>query len=207
MEAVKQWILAIAVFAVIIEILDILMPESSTRKTAFIICGLVLSFSIIVPVTSIYDNLQLVDFNYESARENFVSNRDAYTEEQAVKLTTDYKDKLKNHVEGIVGGIKSVSDCSAEVVIEEDYNSAEFGMVYRIYVTASGKPTATEKKRGSGFGDVGRIEQVEIDIDGIKIKERETPPAEAEDVHVQEVREAICKEFKLDGENVFVSIK
>jgi len=84
---IKEWILTIAVCAVIIEIFDILMPEGSTHKTAFIVCGLILSLCMIMPVSSIYKNLKLVNFNYSSDRQNIIQNRDKYTEDQIMEIT------------------------------------------------------------------------------------------------------------------------
>ena len=204
---IKEWILTIAVCAVIIEIFDILMPEGSTHKTAFIVCGLILSLCMIMPVSSIYKNLKLVNFNYSSDRQNIIQNRDKYTEDQIMEITTDFKQKLKKHTQDLVLSLKNISDCKVEVVIEEDYNQDNYGQIYRIYVVAQIGKENQKKKNESGFNDYGKIEKIEIRLEGINIKERDKKEnEEAENENVKDIKNLISDEFKIDKNYIFAEV-
>ena len=219
MEILRGWILTIAVCAVIIEIIDILMPEGNTRKTAFIVCGIVLSISLIIPVTSIYDNLRAMDFDYRESRESLAQSLDKYTEEQIAEVTKEFNIRLTEHIENLVLNVDDIESSTVQVIIEEDHNSEDFGKIHRIYVNArAGLEDITDssgdirERRGSGFGTFGQIEEIRISIGGINILGRDDEPQDSddethEDERVTEIINIISDEFELAHNNIHVTIE
>lgn len=210
MEAMKDWILTIAVCAVIIELINILMPEGSARKTAAIVCGIVLSLCIIIPTTSIYKNLGQLQFNYTENRNEILDHRDTYTEEQLLHITAEFKTKLGKHIEDLTLQTEGIVSCKAEIVMDENYNRDTYGQLHRIYIKAiAGKEKKEEKKPDSGFSESWKIDRIEIGIDGIQIipREKEAKNAEPEDPRAKKIRESICKELQMEETSVFVEIQ
>jgi len=103
--------------------------------------------------------------------------------------------------------LKNISDCKVEVVIEEDYNQDNYGQIYRIYVVAQIGKENQKKKNESGFNDYGKIEKIEIRLEGINIKERDKKEnEEAENENVKDIKNLISDEFKIDKNYIFAEV-
>ena len=213
MENIKEWVLIIAVCAMIVEIFEIIMPQGNMKKTAITVCGLILCLCIIIPVSSMYKDLDNLDFNYSFERDSIAKSKEAYTEDEIIKITEEFKIKLKEHIENRVNRIEGLGKCEAEVIIEENYNSEKYGTIYRIYITAeeiSDEMNEEMKERqSSGFSQYGDIKRVVISLKGIEVIRRDEDKEdknEPENVRVKETKQVISKEFELGEENIFVTV-
>jgi len=207
MSVIKNWILMVAVCAVIVEILDMLMPDGGMKKTASLICGIAVSLCIIIPGTSIFESIKSFNFNYEDSRKSIVEKQDTYSEEQMIAVTSEFKKKLIKHIEDIVLKTEGISECQANVVIEENYNSEMYGSIYSIYIKAKeAQNEEGEKTKESGFSNFNRIEKIEIDIGGIRIIEREKPKEQKENEKENILRGLVAREFQIEEKNVFAEV-
>lgn len=211
MEWIKEWVLLIAACAIFAELCSMLMPEGQSRKNGLLVLGLVLVFVLVLPMQNILSLLQKMDFSYEAERTQLIGQAEAYTEEEMMAVTQEYKGRLTEYMYQLVTSVEGITDCQVDFIMEENYQLESYGTVKRIYVTAYQGPIeeAATTTPNSGFSQMPPISKIEITLDGIVLRSEESEETE-QNVQSQlerAVSVVLQEAFYLEETCVFTEVK
>ena len=139
MEEIKSWVLNIAAVAVLMIILDLLMPEGRIRKFTQLLSGFIIMFVMINPVITIFGkgvNESWAGFQDEAFIWNSqIRNMSGSLQEEQSKQTlelyrkmilADIKSRLKNH--------EQIKEVEVDIVLNENTKSEKFGEIRKLYL-------------------------------------------------------------------------
>lgn len=140
-EFIRSWILNIIIIAVMIVLLEILIPSGKMKKYINMVSGIIMIIAIINPLTGLFakevnlKEFQISDSNYIDRKE-IEKNSEMLERQQMEQITELYRQKIIKHIEEMVMGLKveGVHKAEADVIINEDYNSQNFGEIKRAYI-------------------------------------------------------------------------
>jgi len=218
-DFLKNWTLNIVTIALFIVFLEILLPSGKIKKYLNLVSGFILIIALINPfIVLLNGNLEIKD--YQIRNSNFLDKREIeekskiLEEQQIEQIIRVYRNKIIIQLEDSVKDIDGVHDATADIIINEDYNSDEFGQVKRVYLDIR---TSTES---SGITNVTRIEK--IDVNGSKMRqnqedgngdgeeEGEDGKSENNDVDPalkKRIEEKVKKIADIDEDNIVINIK
>jgi stage III sporulation protein AF len=175
MEGIKNWVVNIAGVAVLMIILDLLMPEGRIRKFTQLLTGFVLMFVIINPVLGLFGKGVPASFaGWED--ETFLWNRQVKItagcmedeqREQTLELyrrmlVADIKNRLESH--------EQIDKAEVDCVINENMESEKFGEIRRLYISLSFQ----QKKNISPEQQAGIINEISRELQQVfLLKENE----------------------------------
>lgn len=139
-EFLKNWVLNIVTLTVFIMLIEILVPSGKMKRVVNLVTGLILVIALINPVLGLFskginlNEFQITDSNYIDKREIMI-NSEILKENQIKQITNVYRKKVINQLESITKEVKGVGDVNADVIINEDYTSENFGEVKKVYLT------------------------------------------------------------------------
>jgi len=139
MEGIKSWVMSIAAAAVLMVILDLLIPESKIRKFTQLITGFIIMFIIINPAAEIIGNKGNGIFgNLRSENILFGSQPDRITNanqrEQARQTFELYREMLLSDIHNRLNVYKEIEKAEVDIVLNENINSEKYGQIRKIYI-------------------------------------------------------------------------
>jgi len=218
-DFLKNWTLNIVTIVLFIVFLEILLPSGKIKKYLNLVSGFILIITLINPfITLLGGNLEIKEFQINSS--NFLDRREIeekskiLEEQQIEQIIKVYRNKIIVQLEDSVKDIDGVHDVTADIIINEDYNSEEFGQVKRVYLFIR---TSTES---SGIANVTRIEKIDVsgskarqnqeDGDDDEAEENEDGKGENNDIDPtlkKRIEEKIKKIADVDEDNIVINIK
>lgn len=176
----REWIFNLAAVSIVLVLINTLAPTGKSKKVIDLVSGFILILTIVQP----FFNLFLSNFNLdeiydqndrylnaiitetgklgENATENF--NADELKEKQNKQIINIYSKKLAENIHKLVMEVEKFQKAEVELIINEDYNSRNYGEIKKIYVNAY-LPEVTkandEAKNKIGV-NIKRIEEVRI---------------------------------------------
>jgi len=201
-EFLKGWVLNIVGLAIFIVLLEILVPSGKTKKFINLVSGFVLIIAIITPFLNIArKGIDLKEFQIASS--NFIDKREIENnskilkEKQMRQITEVYRKKLIKQLEETTAEIEGVAGAKADVIINEDYNSDDFGEIKRVYLylELSGDKQVIKP--------VSKIEKIEINgDDAVKSESKEVDSALK-----KKIESRINKILGVDEKNIVISLR
>ncbi len=138
-EFLKDWVLNIVTITVFIMLIEILVPSGKMKKAVSLVTGLVLVIALINPVLGLVKKginlkeFQIAGSNYIDKREIMI-NSEVLKENQIKQITNVYRKKVINQLEDVAKNVEGVIDAKADVIINEDYDSSDFGDIKKVYL-------------------------------------------------------------------------
>ena len=138
-EFLKDWVLNIVTITVFIMLIEILVPSGKMKKAVSLVTGLVLVIALINPVLGLVKKginlkeFQIAGSNYIDKREIMI-NSEVLKENQIKQITNVYRKKVINQLEDVAKNVEGVTDAKADVIINEDYDSSDFGDIKKVYL-------------------------------------------------------------------------
>lgn len=175
----------IIIYLILITVVMNLMGDSSFKKYVGIFTGMVLIIIVVLPIMNIFhisDKLTYyLDVNNFKVNTNDISSQLSEAgESQNERILTKYKDSLKEEITTRLS-IHGVTPIEIKIVIDEDSNSSECGMVRSIDIAATQKGIEEKEETSKSAID-------EIVIDKISInKEKELGAGAAEEEESENV--------------------
>lgn len=139
MDEIKNWVLNIAAIAILMIILDLLMPEGKIRNFAQLVAGFVIMFAMINPVLQLIDKGVPVSYAGWQDEVYLLNNRFKYTteslgEEQQRQVLELYRSMLISDIKGRLENNKQISKAEVDVVLNENTFSEKFGEIRKLYL-------------------------------------------------------------------------
>lgn len=202
MAFLEKWVFNIVVLTIFIVLLEMLIPSGKTRKYVKLISGFILTIALITPVLEFLGkDFDFQEFQFSSS--NFIDKKEIeekskmMSENQMKEIIEVYRQKLIKQLESSSEKIAGKNRVEADVIINEDYTSTEFGAIKRVYIFVS-KP-----EEDKGVKPVATVEKVDIS--------RSEPVAGENDEVDPELKKSledeISRVFQVEQENIVVSLK
>lgn len=178
MEEVKSWVVNIAAVAVLMIVLDLLMPEGRLRKFAQLLAGFVLMFVMINPVLNLLgkgvsasfagwsDEAFLTSSQVRNTAEVLQRDRDR----QILKL---YRSMLLSDIQTRLESHEQVKKAEVDAVIYENAESEKYGQIRKLYIRLMMDNSQEPGSRQSVLAEIQKeLQQVfMLDADAIIIQE------------------------------------
>lgn len=205
-DFLRSWVFNIVTLVILIVLLEILLPTGKIKKFINLISGFILIIAIINPFLNYFATgvdlreLQIRDAGFMDKKEIAAAGK-LMKEQQMVLVTEVYRKKLIRQIEEALKGTEDVSDVKADVIINEDHTSGNFGEIKRVYlnITKGGKSAEIEP--------VIRVRKVRI---GPRGKDDEEGKNEVGSVFDRELEKKLAdkvnKMLDVKHENIVVSI-
>jgi len=147
MDEIRNWILNIAAIAVLMVILDMLMPEGKTKNFTQLVAGFVIMFAMINPVLQLIN--RGVTASYAGWQDEFylLNTRFKYStellrEEHQKQVLDLYRNMLISEITGRLENSKQVVKAEVDVVLNENVSSNRFGEIRKLYINLFTESTA-----------------------------------------------------------------
>jgi len=199
---IRDWILNIVTLVLFIVLVEMLVPTGKMKKYVSLITGIVLVIAIISPFLEIFGSkFELTDL--QTANSNFLDRKEIekdgkiLEEEQMKQITDVYRKKLISQIEDGAKSVEGITGAKADIIINEDYNSGDFGEIKRVYLEVS------QDGKGSSIKPVAEIEKVKVGDD-------ESVPHEAakpDPALVKKLEEKLAGLFNLNRDNIVISLQ
>lgn len=176
----KDWVMNIVTLAMVMVIIEMLVPSGRMKKYVSLATGSVLVIAIINPIVgALGKDLRLEDFQLISSnmldRAEIAQNSKQLEEEQMSRIAEVYRRKVVGQLEELARRESGDEDARADIIINDDYSSEMFGEIKRVYIYIGDKAEEASKgiprirkieiKRGEDTGEAGRIaEDVEPEL-------------------------------------------
>ena len=215
LQFLRGWILNIIGLAILLLLLEILVPSGRIKKFVSLISGFILIIAVINPFIGLFSkginlqDLQMADGSYIDKKELEVNSK-LFKEQQMKQISQVYRKKIIDRLELNARGVEGVSDVRADVIINEDYKSDSFGEIRRVYLEL------TLGDEVSGVKPVSGIERVEINTRRKEVKDTgsDKEKMEAADVQTQvhpelvkKMEGRISESLGISEENIVISVK
>lgn len=157
----KDWVLNIAALVMFIVIVEMLMPSGKMKKYLSLVTGFVLIIAIINPFLKFIgsgaklEDIQISNSNFIDKYE-IEKNSSILKDEQNKQIIEVYRKKLIKQLEDNLSKNKDVAGVKGDVIINEDYNSENFGEILRVYAEI------TTDEGNNGVRPVAKVEKIEI---------------------------------------------
>jgi len=139
-EFLKSWVLNIVTLVTFIVLLEILIPSGKLKKFVNLVSGFILVIAMVNPFLGFLRNgvdlrgFQIPSSNFLDKRE-IEENSRILNEKQMKQVVEIYREKVIGKLVDIAEEIKGIGEVTADVIINEDYNSDNFGEIKRVYIS------------------------------------------------------------------------
>lgn len=197
-DFIKAWTVNIATLVILIVLLEIIMPSGKLKKVISLVAGFVLIIAIITPVLSLLKkggelkDIQITQTAFLNQKDLEVSSSNMTKKQNAIIIST-YKSKLVKDIEDNLKSLDKVEDVKAEVTVEEDSNSKEYGMIRKITVNVRKKEDSKADK------PVIAIKKVEVGT----VKESKASQEVAGDLS-SEVKSKLTKLYNVSSDQIAI---
>ena len=142
LDFIKEWTIIIVITVLIASLLEILSPEGPVKKITGLLAGLITVVAIINPLLSIAGNPEKLKELLNGSNDLLNSYETSYKAEkksdnhefEVKSLVLAYKTKIKNELVKELNKQENIKYVVVEAVINENYQSNDFGRVERIMV-------------------------------------------------------------------------
>lgn len=158
MEGIKSWVVNIAAVAILMILLDLLMPEGRLRKFTQLLAGFILMFVMINPVLGLFGKGVTASFA-GWADETFllnsqVKNMTGNLQDQRNKQTLElYRSMLLSDIQNRLQSHEQVEKAEVDLVIHENGESDKYGQIRRLYIKLT-----LQDKRDAAAGDDRKLQ-------------------------------------------------
>lgn len=168
LDFLKDWIINIVTISLILILFEMIIPTGKTKKIINLISGFILLIVIINPFIALKNqnyNLSettISDSFYIDKKE--IENSSKFLKENQIKqITSVYKKKLIAKIQKETENLEGVEISKADVEINEDYKSDNFGEVKKVYIELKKKELQTEKDLQGGQ-EIQHIKEDSINV-------------------------------------------
>lgn len=180
-DFIREWIFNLAAVGILLVLIDILAPSGKSKKVINLVSGLILILTIVQPFFNLlYSDIgfnELYDQNNEYVEAimdetgKFASvisdNFDAeeLKEKQSRQIINIYGKRIAENIRKMIMEVEEFQKVEVDLIIDEDYDSHDYGKIKKIYVNAYLSDTVNEESDGRYKTDVKieKIEEVRID--------------------------------------------
>ncbi len=144
MEAVKSWVMNIAAVAILMIILDLLMPEGRLRKFTQLLAGFIIMFVMINPVLELFGKEpSFAGWADETALlSNQVKNIAGNLQDERSKQTLElYRSMLLSDIQNRLQSYERIQKAEVDPLINENRNSGKYGQIRRLFIKLTLKDT------------------------------------------------------------------
>ncbi len=167
MDFLKNWVLNIVALGLLIVIFEIIVPSGKIKKFINLVAGFILIIAVINPFVTYFSkgfsfkDIQLTDSNALDQKELEQQSKNV-EEKQKQQIVDVYRSKIKKRIEDTVREMDGVSDAKANIVINEDYESENFGGILSVSLEVVNAPTEKAIKPVSKVGkvEIGKDKEV-----------------------------------------------
>lgn len=136
---IKDWVLNIVTLVLFIVIIEMLVPSGRMKKYAGLVTGFVLIIAIINPFVGLLGGkVNLADSLASGAgfldRAEIKKDSSLLEEQQMKQIVEVYRKKIIGRLEQSALDTEGVTGAKADVIINEDYNSGNFGEIKRAFL-------------------------------------------------------------------------
>ncbi len=139
MEEVKSWVVNIAAVAILMILLDLLMPEGRLRKFSQLLTGFILMFVMVNPILNLLGKGVPASFAGWSDETFLLSSQVRYKagtlqqerNEQTLKL---YRSMLLSDIQSRLESHEQIHKAEVDVVIHENAESEKYGQIRKLYI-------------------------------------------------------------------------
>jgi stage III sporulation protein AF len=201
-EFLKGWVLNIITLVMFIVLLEILLPSGKLKKIINLVSGFILIVAIVKPFGSFFNSkitlneFQIINSNFIDKKELEYSSR-IIEEKQKQQVTEIYRKKLINSIEERLKNVKKITDVEADIVIDENYMSENFGEIKKVFVKF--KLVEEHSNNGSNFFEIKRIE--------VKSNDKKNKSENFDENMQDEVKLIISELLEIKGEDIIISIE
>ncbi len=201
LEFIREWVLGIVMLLMFIVLLEMLLPSGRIKKYANLVTGFILIIAIVNPPLKYFGSntlpAEMIDWesNYID-REVIQLDSKLLEEEQTRQIVELYRKKLIQQLEYTALDVEGVGSVTADVIINEDYESETFGEIKRAYLAV------TEKEKDGRDKKIKKVEKVSVGgNDAVLSKTEERLDAELE----EKLREKVGSLFGIHGDAIVIS--
>ncbi|HHV96206.1 MAG TPA: stage III sporulation protein AF [Clostridiaceae bacterium] len=180
-DFLKEWVLNLASLGIFLVLIDILAPSGKSKKVINMVSGFILVLAIIQPFLNwIFSNVnfsELYDQNNEyieaimgETEKSIADTQGNFSaaelkEKQNKQIIIIYSQKLADRIRKIVMEVENFQRVDVDLIINEDYNSWNYGEIKKIYINAYMYKAEEENKGGRSNINISieKIEEVKID--------------------------------------------
>ncbi len=141
LEFLKAWAINIVTIVLFIAMIEILLPRGKMKKYVSLLTSTILMIVIINPIIGLFG--QKFDFSLSqmSTARNLdkreIENSSKLLEEEQIKQTIElYRNRITEQISQSAREVEGVKNAQADIIINEDYESANFGEIKRVYIMA-----------------------------------------------------------------------
>ena len=200
-EFIKDWVLNIVTLVLFIILIEMLVPSGRMKKYAGLVTGFILIIAIINPfIGLIGGKFSLTDSMAASGgfldRVEIQKDSKLLEEAQMKQIVEVYRKKIIARLEQTAMDTAGVTGAKADVIINEDYGSENFGEIKRAYLEIEGKGDKDSVR------PVTKIEKVKVGGVGETAgQEAETP----DPAMVKRLEDRISGLYGVDRSNIVIS--
>lgn len=200
-DFLKEWVLNIVILAVILVIIEMMIPSGKIKKYVSLISGFVLIIALITPFLKVFKTEWDIKEYYTNS-ENFIDRKEIelgsrnLEEKQTEQIIEIYRKKLIDQIEENALSIKGVKEADADVIINENYNGENFGEIKRIYLALR------LSDNDSIVEPVSKVKKVQIGKEEIPGNKKEIDPKVKE-----QLEEKIIRAFGVSKENIVITLQ
>jgi len=200
MAFIKDWVLNIVTLVLFIILIEMLVPSGRMKKYVDLVTGFILIIAIINPFIGLFGGkVKLMDSltaNSDYLDKAEIKKDSSVLEQDRMKQIVEvYRKKIIQRLEQTALDTEGVTSARADVIINEDYNSDNFGEIKRAYLNIEAKGKKDEIKPVSK-------------VDKIKVGDDKTPAATGEPPDpavVKQLEDRITGLYGVDRGNIIIS--
>ncbi len=164
-EFIRQWVINIVTLVLFVVIVEMLLPGGKMKKYISLVTGTILIIVIINPLIGLTG--KKFDFTASQTKNSSLLEKAQIKKEgkkleqaQLDQIVEVYRKNIIDQLEQNAEEIDGVKDARADVIINEDYQSAAFGEIKRAYISITaddakynGRPDGSAPGSGSEAED------------------------------------------------------
>ncbi len=214
-DFIKQWAINIVALVLFIVVIEMLLPKGKMKKYAGIATGTIMIITIVNPLLELSGK----DFDFvgaQTAGSNMVSrieienNSRLMEREQMEQIVQVYRANIIEQIEHNAQGVEGVRNVKADIIINEDTQSEDFGVIRRAYLSITLEEEGDgSSKEGDGSSKTTRIGAIIVDkIDNVdRIMRTRSVEADCPAELKKRLQERIATVFGISSENIIISKK
>lgn len=165
MEEIKSWAVNIAAVAVLMIILDLIMPEGRIRKFTQLLTGFVLMFVMINPVLGLFGKGVPASFAGWSDESLLLSSQvksmTGSLQDERKKQTLElYRRMLLADIQNRLVGHEQIHEAEVDAVLNENMDSENYGQIRRLFINLTLKKNETINKQMIGASIHKELQQI-----------------------------------------------
>ncbi|NLN64061.1 MAG: stage III sporulation protein AF [Clostridiaceae bacterium] len=165
MEEIKSWAVNIAAVAVLMIILDLIMPEGRIRKFTQLLTGFVLMFVMINPVLGLFGKGVPASFAGWSDESFLLSSQvksmTGSLQDERKKQTLElYRRMLLADIQNRLVGHEQIHEAEVDAVLNENMDSENYGQIRRLFINLTLKKNETINKQMIGASIHKELQQI-----------------------------------------------